>query len=74
MWQLWRCQRRLALTDERRTLGRAWLATLLGILVMIATVSGITVIPLVYWSVAGVGLAYVSMVRRETALRRQAHP
>lgn len=74
VWQLWRCQRRLALADERRTLGRAWLATLLGILVMIATVSGITVIPLVYWSVAGVGLAYVSMVRRETALRRQAHP
>lgn len=49
--------------DETRRLGRALLATLAGILVTIFTVSSITVIPVVYWSVAGLGIAYVQMVR-----------
>lgn len=42
-------------------LGRALLATLTGILVTIFTVSSISVIPLVYWSVAGLGIAYARM-------------
>ena len=50
--------------DEQRQLGRALLATLAGILVIIFTVSSITIIPVVYWSVAGVGAAYVQMVHR----------
>lgn len=50
--------------DEGRLLGRALLATLLGILVIIFTVSSITVIPVVYWSIAGVSVAYIQMVRR----------
>lgn len=50
--------------DEHRRLGRSLLATLLGILVIIFTVSSITVIPVVYWSVGGLGVAYVQMVRR----------
>lgn len=45
-------------------LGRSLLATLLGILVTIFTVSSITFIPVVYWSLAGVAVAYVQMVRR----------
>jgi O-antigen ligase len=49
--------------DESRRLGRALLATLVGILVTIVTVSSITVIPVVYWSVAGLGVAYVQMAR-----------
>jgi O-antigen ligase len=44
--------------DERRLLGRALLATLVGILAIIFTVSSITVIPTVYWCVAGLGVAY----------------
>jgi hypothetical protein len=40
------------------------LATLIGILVIIFTVSSITFIPVVYWSVAGLGVAYIQMVRR----------
>lgn len=40
------------------------LATLLGILITIFTVSSITFIPVVYWSLAGVAVAYVQMVRR----------
>jgi O-antigen ligase len=50
--------------DEARRLGRALLAVLAGILVTIFTVSSITVIPVVYWSVAGLGVAYAEMVRR----------
>lgn len=50
--------------DEQRRLGRALLATLAGILLTIFTVSSITVIPVVYWSLAGMGVAYVQMARR----------
>lgn len=49
--------------DEMYRLGRALLATLIGILIIIATVSSITIIPVVYWSVAGLGVAYAQMVR-----------
>jgi len=49
--------------DEMHRLGRSLLATLIGILVMIFTVSSVTIIPVVYWSVAGLGVAYAQMVR-----------
>lgn len=49
--------------DEMHRLGRALFATLGGILVIIFTVSSITIIPIVYWSVAGLGVAYAQMVR-----------
>lgn len=47
---------------EVYVLGRALLATLAGILVTVFTVSSISVIPLVYWSMAGLGMAYARMV------------
>lgn len=47
---------------ELSVLGRALLATQIGILVMIFTVSSVTIIPIVYWSVAGLGVAYAQMV------------
>jgi len=50
--------------SEERLLGRALLATLVAIMVIIFTVSSITIIPLVYWSVAGLGVAYIQMVRK----------
>lgn len=50
--------------DELYALGRALIATLLGIMVIIFTVSSITVIPIVYWSVAGLGVAYAGMLAR----------
>jgi O-antigen ligase len=49
--------------DENLRLGRALLATLAGVLVTITTVSNISVIPVVYWSLAGIGVAYIQMVR-----------
>jgi O-antigen ligase len=51
--------------SEERLLGRALFATLLAILLIIFTVSSITIIPIVYWSVAGLGAAYAEMVRRQ---------
>ncbi len=48
--------------SEEALLGRALLATLLGILITIFTVSGITFIPIVYWSIAGVCVAYAQMI------------
>ncbi|GAO34670.1 ligase [Sulfuricella sp. T08] len=50
--------------SEERLLGRTLLATLLAILIMIFTVSSITIIPMMYWSVAGLGVAYAQMVRK----------
>jgi O-antigen ligase len=51
--------------SEEYLLGRALLATLLAILFIIGTVSNITIIPIVYWSVAGLGVAYVRIVRMQ---------
>ena len=44
--------------DELRRLGRALAAALAGILIIIFTASSITVIPAVYWAVAGIAVAY----------------
>jgi len=61
--------------DETCRLGRALLATLLGVLVTITTVSSISVIPVVYWSLAGLGAAYIQMLRntdRQIHIKAQA--
>jgi O-antigen ligase len=50
--------------SEEYLLGRALLATQLAILVIIYTVSSISFIPIMYWSVAGLGVAYAQMVRK----------
>ena len=52
--------------SEEYLLGRALLATLIAILIIIFTVSSITIIPFMYWSVAGLGAAYTQMVRKNT--------
>lgn len=52
---------------ELHRLGQALLSTLLGILIMIFTVSSITVIPVIYWTVAGLGVGYVHMLALEKA-------
>jgi O-antigen ligase len=52
-------------TSEEHLLGQSLFATLLAILVIIFTVSSITIIPIVYWSVAGLGVAYAQMIRRQ---------
>jgi O-antigen ligase len=47
---------------ELYILGRALLSVVLCIMVMIFTVSSITVIPTVYWALAGVSVAYARML------------
>jgi len=54
---------------EHYLLGRALLATLAGILIIIFTASSITVIPVIYWSVAGLGVGYARMLADATAQR-----
>ncbi|MBS1190924.1 MAG: hypothetical protein H6R10_2716 [Rhodocyclaceae bacterium] len=60
--------------DELHRLGRALLATLAAILTIIFTVSSITVIPIVYWSVAGLGLAYIGLSERRQPAVAALHP
>ena len=69
---IYRAMRAVSARDsEEYLLGRVLLSTLLAILVIIFTVSSITIIPVVYWSVAALGVAYVQMVGRnaERSLR-----
>jgi hypothetical protein len=53
--------------DERYDLGRALIATLLGILLIIGTVSPIFHVPTLYWLVAGLGVGYCAMLARDPA-------
>jgi hypothetical protein len=57
-------QRLPASAGEERLLGRVLLAALLTTMVIIVTTSSITVIPVVYWSLAGMGLAYSFAAQR----------
>lgn len=66
--RIYRAMRSISDRDsEEYLLGRVLLATLLAILVIIFTESSISFIPIVYWSVAGLGVAYVQMVRKSAA-------
>lgn len=48
--------------DERHALGRSLLATLLGVLFVIATVSPIFLVYPIYWSLAGLAVGYGRMI------------
>jgi O-antigen ligase len=52
------------IASDEYLLGRALMATLIGLLVTISTVSSISFIPIMYWSVAGLGVAYTQMLRK----------
>jgi O-antigen ligase len=52
--------------SEEYLLGRVLLATSLSIMFIIISVSSINYIPIVYWSVAGMGVAYAQMIRKNT--------
>ena len=62
---IWRSMRRLPDAEsELHTVGSGLLASLVGIMVTIFTVSGISLVPVVYWTVLGLGMGYVVMVRQ----------
>ena len=48
--------------SEIYLLGQVLFSTLVGILIIIGTVSSVLVVPIIYWSVAGLGVAYARMV------------
>jgi O-antigen ligase/polysaccharide polymerase Wzy-like membrane protein len=51
--------------SEMYLLGQTLFSVLVGILAIIATVSSLNVVPIIYWSVAGLGVAYARMVALE---------
>lgn len=58
--------------EEFRVVGRALFATLVAVLVTIGTTSSIGAIPLLYWSLAGMAVAYTRVVRRLLSGRAEA--
>jgi O-antigen ligase len=66
--------RRVSRQSGFNTSARALMATLVGILVTIATVSSIDFIPYVYWSIAGLSVALIRIAHKErAAATRVAH-
>lgn len=53
--------------SELYLLGRTLLCTLIGIQIIIFTVSSVTVIPYVYWTLGGVSVAYIRFVAQQTS-------
>ena len=71
-WGVYKSFHRLAdKRSEEYLLGRSLLASLAGILLIIFTVSSISVIPVVYWSVAGLGAAYITMMARRRKIETE---
>lgn len=52
------------LVQDQVIIGRILFATLSGILIVIYTVSSITFIPIIYWFIAGLGVAYARVMRQ----------
>jgi O-antigen ligase len=63
-----------SLHTDLNLLGRVLLAVLCAILVMIGTVSSILSVALIYWMVAGMGVAYLDLVRRTLAAPSDVAP
>lgn len=57
-WAVWQCQKRWPAGSPEKLLGRALLASMAGAMVTIFTVSSISLVPIVYWCLAGLCLAY----------------
>jgi len=55
----------LARLPDHAALGRSLFAVIASIMLVIYTVSGITAVPIVYWTALGVCVAYVAFVQRE---------
>ena len=68
---IFRLMRRLPNDSELHVLGRSLLAVLIGILLIITTVSPIAQIPLLYWMVAAMGVAYYTKMTNMTTDTQQ---
>jgi O-antigen ligase len=66
--EIFSCNKNMAEGNvELHLLGRVLLVTLVGILVILFTTSSISVIPVITWSVAGLGAGYARMIARAKA-------
>lgn len=61
-------RRTIERNGEHYLLGQTLFATTIGILISIGTVSSISIIPVVYWAVAGLGVAYLRMAKADGVL------
>lgn len=59
-------------TSDEIRLGRVLLATWVGIMVTIFTVSSITFIPYIYWTVGGIAVAYIQMIKTQKRTNQYA--
>jgi hypothetical protein len=63
-----------SLPAEQRALGHVLLATLVGVMVVIGTLSNILTVPVIYWLVVGLSVSYASTQAWSTAAHRsRAH-
>ena len=49
-------------------LGRSLVAILLGIMITIATASSIGVLPVIYWALLGIGVAYGQIIKQQNTV------
>ena len=54
-------------------LGRCLVAVLCSVMVTIATTSSIATVPIIYWSLLGIGVAYAQIVKQEQSLLKQSN-
>ena len=54
--------------NQLHILGRSLVAVLFAIMITIATTSSIATVPIIYWSVLGLGVAYTQIVKQNTLL------
>jgi hypothetical protein len=62
--QLFLVGRKTPLTEDGSNIRRALIATVVGIMFIIYTVSSITFVPIVYWLVGGAGVGVIGAATR----------
>ena len=67
---IWGVRKNMQLIKDQKNqlhiLGRCLVAVLFAIMITIATTSSIATVPIIYWSVLGLGVAYTQIVRQNT--------
>jgi O-antigen ligase len=66
VWQTWTAMRACRNDAEAHAIGRALLACMASVVVMIATVSSIAAIPMLYWMLAGMCVAYARFAAKRS--------
>ena len=65
---IWGVRKNMKLVRDKKNplhiLGRSLVAILLGIMITIATASSIATVPIIYWSVLGLGVAYTQIIKK----------